>query len=63
MFKVPLHELYNVIASCNYNAENYFCPVLVKIIDQETLIKNDMYLYLLQVWSRKGEMVYERKLR
>ena len=33
MFKVPLHELYNVIASCNYNADNYFCPVLVRIID------------------------------
>ncbi len=37
MFKVPLHELYKVIASCNYNEENYFCPVLVKIIDEQIL--------------------------
>ena len=63
MFKVPLHELYNVIASCNYNANNYFCPVLVRIIDEMTLIKNDNYPYLLQVWTQKGEMVFERKLR
>ena len=63
MFKVPLHELYNVIASCNYNANNYFCPVLVRIIDEMTLIKNENYPYLLQVWTQKGEMVFERKLR
>ena len=48
MFKVPLHELYKAVASCNYDEENYFCPVLVKIMNPAILLENDPnYPYLL----------------
>ena len=47
MFSVPLHKLYKVIGSCNYNEDALFCPVLVEIIDPEVLIKNNNFKFLL----------------
>ena len=33
MYSVPLEKLYKVMASCQYNEDADYCPVLVKIID------------------------------
>jgi hypothetical protein len=63
MYKVPLDKLYRIISSCQYDSKGVFCPVIVEIIDEQILTLNDGYKYLLQVWSDKGEMVFERALR
>ena len=63
MFSVPLSKLYKVIGSCNYNEDALFCPVLVEIIDPEVLIKNGNLKFLLQVWGRQGDMLFEKPLR
>ena len=36
-YKVPLDELYKVISSCNYMDGAKFCPVLVKVINDDIL--------------------------
>ena len=61
-FNVPIDELYKVVASCNYNINNFYCPVLVKIIDETILDRMTRKAYLLQVWNKLGEMVFERSL-
>jgi len=63
MYSVPLDKLYRIISSCEYNEKGVFCPVIVEIIDEEILKLNDGYKYLLQVWSSKGEMVFEKSMR
>ena len=62
-FSVPLNKLYKVIASCNYNASNAFCPVLVEIIDKFVLKNNKGMKFLLQVWTNKGDLVFEKALK
>ena len=59
MNQAPIKKLYKVIASCNYNENADFCPVLVEIIDDKILENNDGQPFLLQVWTKKGEMVFE----
>lgn len=61
-FKVPLDKLYRLVASCNYNVQNRFCPVLVEIKDKVALLANNEKPYLLQVWNLQGECVFERAL-
>ena len=63
MFQVPLSKLYKVVASCNYNEDNLFCPVLVKIINEKIRTINKGHTYLLQVWNRTGNMIFEKSLR
>ena len=63
MYQVPLNKLYQVLASCNYNESGNFCPALVKIIDPNILRINKNLPFLLQVWNRKGDMVFERPLK
>ena len=63
VFKCPLDKLYSVIASCNYNIQNRFCPVLVEVKDQIALMKSNGKPYLLQVWNLNGECVFERSLQ
>ena len=63
MYSVPLDKLYKVIASCQYNDNGEFCPVLCKIIDPTVLRNNNNMEYLLQVWSNRGDMVFEKPLR
>jgi len=63
MYSVPLNKLYKVVASCQYNENSDFCPVLVKIINETVLRKNKDMKYLLQVWTNRGKMVFERPLR
>ena len=36
-YKVPLDDLYKVISSCNYMDGAKFCPVLVKVINDDIL--------------------------
>ena len=60
--QAPLNKLYKVIASCNYNEDGDFCPVLVEIIDKKILQNNNHQPFLLQVWTKKGEMVFEMPL-
>ena len=62
MYQVPLNKLYKVIASCQYEEEAKFCPVLVKIVDKYILKKNGNHPFLLQVWSIKGEMIFEKRM-
>lgn len=62
MYQVPLYKLYKVVASCQFEEDAEFCPVLVKIIDETILRKNKDMPFLLQVWTNKGEMVFERPL-
>ena len=63
MYEVPLRKLYQPIASCQFNSDGKFCPVLVKIND-ETIKKNNGGLaYLIQIWTLKGELVYEKPLK
>lgn len=61
-YTVPLCELYKLMASCNFSMYNNYCPVLLKIMDTEIQIHNGRKKYLLQVWSIKGELVFERAL-
>ena len=63
MYSVPLDKLYKVVASCQYNDNGEFCPVLCKIIDPTVLKNNKGMEYLLQVWSSRGDMVFEKPLR
>ena len=62
MFKVEVSQLYEVVDSCVYDPNNVFCPVLLEIKNQEIIAKNDGKQYLLQVWSNRGEMIFERQL-
>ena len=52
MYQVPLNKLYKVVASCNYNENGRFCPVLVKIMDQKIKEINKGFTFLLQVWNK-----------
>ena len=63
MYSVPLNKLYKVVASCNYNEKADFCPVLLEVKDKSILQHNHRCPFLLQVWTRKGEMVFERALK
>ena len=63
MYSVPLNKLYEVVASCQYNEIADFCPVLIKIVNDEIYKVEDQHRFLLQVWSKFGDMVFERKLR
>ena len=61
-YQVPLNSLYKVVSSCMYEEDGNFCPVLIKIIDPEILRENKNKPYLLQVWTKYGQMVYEKSL-
>ena len=54
MYSVPLNKLYKVVASCNFNENAPFCPVLVQIMDSKIKQINDNLEFLLQVWNKKG---------
>ena len=62
MYSVPLKKLYKVVASCNYNENALFCPVLLEVIDKTIKKNNNGFAFLLQVWTRNGDMIFERAL-
>lgn len=53
-YQVPLNSLYRVVASCMYEEDGNFCPVLIKIISPEIMKENKNKPYLLQVWTKSG---------
>ena len=52
-FEIPTNELYEIYDSCNYNTENEFCPVLLRL-GQQMIETSKLRPYLLQVWSNQG---------
>jgi len=62
MYSVPLDKLYEVMFSCQYNEDSEYCPIILKIIDDDIKRNNGGLEYLLQVWSSKGDLLFERPL-
>ena len=61
---IRLDNLYKVVASCNYNHVSLYCAVLIEIKDVKAKKRNGVEKpYLLQVWNKKGMMLFERALR
>lgn len=63
MYSVPLNKLYKMMASCQYTEGASFCPVLIQIVDETILQIHNGVKYLLQVWTKKGDMVFEKPLQ
>ena len=61
-YAVPLKKLYKVVASCLFEEGAKFCPVLIKIENEDIKEKSGGSEFLLQVWTDTGEMVFERPL-
>ena len=61
-YHVPLDKLYEIIASCLFEEGVKFCPVLIKINDEEIKQQSGGKTFLLQVWTETGEMVFERPM-
>ena len=61
-YHVPLDKLYEIIASCLFEEGVKFCPVLIKINDEEIKKQSGGKTFLLQVWTEAGEMVFERPM-
>ena len=61
-YLVPIKELYEVVASCNFSTELEFCPVILRINDENIIRKNNDKEFLMQVWTKKGELAFEKKL-
>ena len=65
-FNVDVSQIYQICDSCNYNMENAFCPIILKLgpqmktINSDSEFKTNLKEYLLQVWDREGRMLYER---
>ena len=62
MYSVPLNKLYKIMASCQFNEDALYCPVLVEIVDETIQKVNDYRRYLVQVWTKKGDMIFEKPL-
>ena len=55
-------ELYTIKSTCYYEENSKYCPVLVGIVGQ--LQKQyDGAKFLLQVWDKENNKVYEKLLR
>lgn len=63
--------LYEIVDSCNYNTTEEFCPIILKLgKDLKTKVYNqdvaqsvfNIKDYLLQVWSKTGQLIYERPM-
>ena len=61
-YHVQLDQLYEFHSSCLFEEGAQFCPVLIKIIDPAILAENQGKPFLLQVWTEKGEMIFEKPL-
>ena len=55
--------LYKIIGTLVANNQQKFCPILLEISDSKLIKKeNNPCKYLLQVWTQKGEMIYEQRM-
>lgn len=55
--------LYEIVASCHHTDGADYCCILVKIIDEKVLELNRKRPYLLQVWKRGGQLIFEKSLK
>lgn len=61
-YHVPLEKLYEIVACCQFEEGAKFCPVLIKINDEDIIGASGGRPFLLQVWTEAGEMVFEKPL-
>ena len=61
-YTVKISQLYEVVDSCVYDMKSVFCPVLLRIKNEKIKQENGGLEYLLQVWSNRGMLVYEKQL-
>ena len=61
-YELPLDDIYEVKCSCLYDDAEKYCPVIVKIKDESLIKMNGKLPFLLQIWNRKGELIFERSL-
>ena len=61
-FKIPLNKLYEIKAECRDTDSGNFCAVLLHVVDDEIKALNENKSYLLQVWKRGGQLIFERPL-
>lgn len=54
MYQINLSDLYEIVDTCYYAQAMPYCPILVHCKQTER--------YLLQVWNKSGDMVYEKIL-
>ena len=67
-FDVPLDNLYSLVDTCHSNRFCEFAPVVFKVecqnfIEAYCTVNNQKYDYLLQVWTKFGQLYFERKLK
>ena len=58
-YKVPLNELYAVRSTCCSNELNLYCPIVLEITNTE-LQKLYNGTFLIQIWNKQGELLFER---
>lgn len=67
-FDINLNKLYKLEETLSNNKNSAFSLVLLRIVDPELIElngknkKGQLFKYLLQVWSQKGYLYYERKM-
>lgn len=59
--RVPLSDLYEIESTACYSENNKLCPVILKVKDKKLQTLMDAK-YLVQVWNRHKEMLYEVRL-
>jgi hypothetical protein len=61
-YSISMSDLYDVKETCHYHQGMDYCPVLIDI--KATILQDKRGAkYLLQVWKRHGEKVFERPLK
>jgi len=60
---IPLTELYTVVKTCSTNEKNNLVAVLKQIGDKLAREAFIGFKYLLEIWNRKGELIYQRQLK
>ena len=67
---VTKHGLYNIMGTLITNNVQKFCPIQLEIANEKLLKKEnkgkveaEWNRYLLQVWTKKGIMIYERRMK
>eukprot|EP00347_Sterkiella_histriomuscorum_P009906 403339425 len=61
-YRVDLTKLYKIVDSCYYDAQAYYCPIIIQIKDK-ALLDDIGFEYILQVWNRKGKKTYEKYIK
>ncbi|CDW87954.1 wd-40 repeat protein [Stylonychia lemnae] len=62
-FSIPLNELMYVKDFCYNNQKHTHVPILTHIKKLDLIPEQDQRMYLLQVWSNKGKVLFEMHLQ